>query len=50
MATARQQKKVKKVLDEYKAGTLRSSSGKPVTSRDQAIATAMSEAGIRKKK
>lgn len=35
--------KVKKVMGEYKAGTLKSSSGDKVTSRDQAIAIALSE-------
>ena len=35
--------KVKKVMGEYKRGTLKSSSGKKVTGRDQAIAIAMSE-------
>jgi hypothetical protein len=39
------QKKVKKVMEERKAGTLRSgSSGKKVTSRKQAIAIGLSEA------
>ena len=42
-------KKVGKVMGEYKRGTLRSSSGKKVTSRKQAIAIAMSEAGMAKK-
>lgn len=42
--------KVEKVMHEYKKGTLKSSSGKKVTSRDQAIAIAMSEAGMSKKK
>jgi hypothetical protein len=35
--------KVKKVMGEYKRGTLKSSSGKKVTSRDQALAIGMSE-------
>jgi len=43
------QKKVEKVMSEYKSGTLKSSSGKKVTNRKQAIAIAMSEAGITKK-
>ncbi len=39
------QQKVKKVMEERKAGTLRSgSSGKKVTSRKQAIAIGLSEA------
>ena len=36
--------KVKKVLGEFKRGTLKSSSGKKVKSRKQAVAIAMSEA------
>jgi len=40
------QKKVAKVMREFKAGTLKSSSGKPVKNRQQAIAIAMSEAGM----
>jgi hypothetical protein len=36
--------KVKKVMGEYKRGTLKSSSGKKVKSRKQAVAIAMSEA------
>ena len=39
------EKKVSKVMREYGAGTLKSSSGKKVTSRQQAIAIALSEAG-----
>lgn len=35
--------KVAKVMGEYKAGTLKSSSGDKVKSRDQAIAIALSE-------
>jgi len=44
------QKKVQKVMHEYKGGTLRSSSGQKVTNRKQAVAIAMSEAGMSKKK
>jgi uncharacterized protein DUF6496 len=36
--------KVKKVMEEMKAGTLKSGSGKKVTNRKQAIAIALSEA------
>lgn len=43
-------KKVRKVMREYKAGTLKSSSGQKVKSREQAIAIAMSESGQAKKK
>lgn len=43
-------KKVEKVMGEYKRGTLKSSSGKKVKSRKQAVAIAMSEAGMKKKK
>jgi hypothetical protein len=42
--------KVAKVMREYKAGKLKSSSGQKVKSRDQAVAIAMSEAGMEKKK
>ena len=42
-------KKVGKVMSEYKSGTLKSSSGKKVTKRKQAVAIAMSEAGMAKK-
>jgi hypothetical protein len=41
--------KVSKVMREYKAGKLKSSSGDKVKSRDQAVAIAMSEAGMAKK-
>jgi len=50
MATARQKKKVEKVLHEHKEGTLRSGSGKKVKSRKQAIAIAMSESGQSRRK
>jgi hypothetical protein len=43
------QKKVKKVMGEFKRGTLKSSSGAKVKSRKQAVAIAMSEAGMSKK-
>lgn len=42
-------KKVAMVMREYKAGKLKSSSGQKVKSRDQAVAIAMSEAGVKKK-
>jgi len=38
--------KVAKVMREFHAGTLRTSSGEVVTSKQQAIAIAMSEAGM----
>ena len=41
--------KVKKVMGEFKRGTLKSSSGKKVKSRKQAVAIAMSEARRGKK-
>lgn len=36
--------KFKKVMHEFKAGTLKSSSGRKVTDKDQALAIAFSEA------
>lgn len=42
-------KKVAKVMREYKAGKLKSSSGDKVVNKDQAVAIAMSEAGVSKK-
>ena len=47
--TSKMQNKVAKVMREYKAGKLKSSSGDKVTSHDQAVAIAMSEAGVPKK-
>jgi hypothetical protein len=48
-AKDKMQAKVKKVMREYKAGKLKSSSGDKVTSQKQAVAIAMSEAGMAKK-
>jgi len=50
MATKKQSKKIEKVMGEYKEGALKSSSGSKVTSKKQAIAIALSEAGASKKK
>ena len=44
------QVKVKKVMEEFKAGKLKSSSGQKVTNPKQAIAIGLSEAGLSKKK
>jgi len=41
--------KVGKVMKEFKSGTLKSSSGKKVTNPKQAMAIALSEAGMAKK-
>jgi len=51
--TKKQKDKIEKVMHEYKEGTLKSGKdgkGGKVKSRQQAIAIAMSEAGISKKK
>lgn len=46
MTKKEKQAKVAKVMREFKAGTLKGSDGKPVANRKQAIAIAMSEAGM----
>lgn len=43
-------RKVRKVLGEFKRGKLKSSSGRKVTKRKQAIAIALSEAGKARKR
>jgi len=51
--TKKQKDKVEKVMHEYKEGTLKSGkdgAGGKVKSQKQAVAIAMSEAGISKKK
>lgn len=50
MQSPAQKRKIKKVMSEYKSGDLKSGSGQKVTSRDQAVAIAMSEAGNVEKK
>lgn len=50
--TKKQQEKIEKVMHEFKEGTLKSGkdgAGGKVKSRDQAIAIALSEAGVSKK-
>jgi hypothetical protein len=49
MTKKEKQKKVAKVMREFKAGKLKSSSGEPVKSSQQALAIALSEAGMTRK-
>jgi len=44
------QAKISRVLREFKAGTLKSSSGDPIKNYKQAVAIALSEAGMSMKK
>jgi len=44
-----QPEKVEKVMEEFKAGDLKTSAGETVTEQKQAVAIAMSEAGLSKK-
>jgi hypothetical protein len=46
MTTKEKQAKVARVLREFKAGTLKSSSGEKIKDRKRAIAIALSEAGM----
>lgn len=46
----KEDKKIKKVMEEYKSGSLKSSSGSKVTSRKQALAIALSEARRNKRR
>lgn len=50
MTKKQKQAKISKVMKEYKAGTLKSSSGQPVKNYKQAVAIALSEAGMSMKK
>ena len=50
MASPSQKRKVTKVMREYKEGELKSSSGRKVKSRMQAVAIAMSESGQSKRR
>jgi hypothetical protein len=50
MKKSKGEKKVSKVMREYGKGKLKSSSGKKITNRRQAVAVALSEAGMSKKK
>jgi hypothetical protein len=50
MKKSKGEKKIAKTMREFKAGKLKSSSGKKVTSRDQAVAISLSQAGKSKKK
>jgi hypothetical protein len=44
------EKKISTVMNEFKAGKLNSSSGAKVTKPKQAVAIALSEAGVKKKR
>lgn len=50
MTKKQKQAKVSRVMREFKAGTLKSSSGEPVKNYKQAVAIALSEAGMSMKK
>jgi hypothetical protein len=48
MSSRKQRQKIARVLREFKAGTLKSSTGEKVANQRQAIAIALSEAGMSK--
>ena len=48
MPSAKKPAKVERVMHEFKTGALKSSSGQKVTNRKQAVAIALSEAGMSK--
>ena len=50
MKPGKKKKKIKKVMSEFKRNKLKSSSGKKVTNRKQAIAIALSEARRKKRR
>lgn len=50
MTKKQKQAKVSRVMREFKAGTLKSSSGAPIKNYKQAVAIALSEAGMSMKK
>lgn len=50
MQKTKAEKKISKVMREFKGKKLKSSSGQKVTNPKQAIAIALSEAGVKKKK
>ena len=49
MTKKEKQAKVRLVMEEFKSGKLKSSSGEPVKSSQQALAIALSEAGMTRK-
>lgn len=50
MSKKQKQRKIAKVMGEFKSGTLKSSSGSLVTNPKQAVAISLSEAGMSRKK
>ena len=48
MTSKQQREKVATVMREFKSGKLKSSTGEPVNNRKQAVAIALSEAGLSK--